>query len=131
MTQRCVSMLISLRIDVLQRDLDSLHQWSLDWQMQFNVDKCSVIHVGHGNKCSTYKLGNADLRSSDCEKDLGVIVDNNMKFSEQCSKSVKSANITLGLIRRTIKNKNKNVVIKLYKALVRPKLEYSALNWPK
>ena len=116
-------------IDVLQRDLDSLHQWSLDWQMQFNVDKCSVIHVGHGNKCSTYKLGNADLRSSDCEKDLGVIVDNNMKFSEQCSKSVKSANMTLGLIRRTIKNKNKNVVIKLYKALVRPKLEYCIQAW--
>jgi len=37
--------------------------------------------------------------------------------------------MTLGLIRRTIKNRNKNVVIKLYKALVRPKLEYCIQAW--
>ena len=36
----------------LQRDLDSLHEWATDWQMNFSVDKCAVMHVGHNNKCS-------------------------------------------------------------------------------
>ena len=28
----------------LQKDLDRLHSWSEEWQMQFNVDKYAVIH---------------------------------------------------------------------------------------
>lgn len=115
--------------ELLQQDLDRLHEWSKDWQMQFNTDKCSVIHVGSGNSKHNYKLGDVVLRSSDSERDLGVIVDSSMKFSEQCNKAVKSANSTLGLIKRTIKNKKRAIIVKLYKALVRPKLEYCVQAW--
>ena len=68
-------------------------------------------------------------RASDKERDLGVIVDSSMKFSEQCNTAIRSANSILGLIRRTITNKNKNIVVKLYKGLVRPKLEYCVQAW--
>ena len=30
----------------LQDDLNALLQWSKDWQMKFNVDKCKVMHFG-------------------------------------------------------------------------------------
>ena len=33
---------------VLQRDLDRLVNWSDDWPMRFNVDKCKVMHLGRG-----------------------------------------------------------------------------------
>ena len=56
-------------------------------------------------------------------------MDNNMKFNEQCNAAVRSANSTLGLIRRTIKYKRKDVIVRLYKALVRPKLEYCVQAW--
>ena len=49
----------------LQDDLNKLYNWSLEWQMQFNVDKCSVIHVGHRNLNNTYKLGNRELKFSE------------------------------------------------------------------
>jgi hypothetical protein len=113
----------------LQNDLDKLHQWSEDWQMQFNVDKCSVIHVGRNNKQNIYKLGDKNLRSSESERDLGIIVDNSIKFSEQCSAVIKAANSMLGLIRRTIMCKSKEILVRLYKALVRPKLEYCIQAW--
>ena len=29
-----------------QSMLSSLEQWSSDWQMMFNMDKCHVLHVG-------------------------------------------------------------------------------------
>ena len=37
------------------------------WQMQFDVDKCSVVHVGRTNPCSEYKMGDRALKSSDKE----------------------------------------------------------------
>ena len=97
--------------------------------MQFNIDKCSVIHLGKGNQQTNYKLGGKQLRSSECEKDLGVLVDSSMKFSEHCNEVAKQANSILGLISRTINNKNKDVIVKLYKALVRPKLDYCVQVW--
>ena len=39
------------------------------------------------------------------------------------------ANQILGMIKRNIKWKDKNNIIKLYKALVRPKLEYCVQAW--
>jgi len=98
----------------LQNDLNNLYKWSIDWQMQFNVDKFSVIHIGNKNLNNTYKLGNSNLRSSDKERDLGVIVDSGLKFADQCNKVVKEAYSTLGLIKRTIKFKSKNNILRLY-----------------
>ena len=113
----------------LQKDLDSLHNWSLEWQMEFNADKCSIIHLGHNNLQYNYSLGDKDLNNSICERDLGVLVDSNLKFSEHCNSVIKQANSTLGLIKRTIKNKDKYVISTLYKALVRPKLDYCVQAW--
>ena len=51
-----------------------------------------------------------------------------MKFTEQCNTAMKSANSMLGLIR-TVKNKRKDIILRLYKALVRQKLEYCIQAW--
>ena len=62
-------------ITALQNDLDKLHEWSVKWQMKFNIDKCVVIHVGSNNTSNRYVLGNQELKSSNKEKDLGVLID--------------------------------------------------------
>jgi ribonucleases P/MRP protein subunit RPP40 len=92
-------------------------------------DKCVIMHVGRSNSQFDYKLGDKLLKTTVKEKDLGVMVDSNMKFSEQCNSAIRNANSTLGLIRRTIKNKNKNIIVRLFKGLVRPKLEYCVQAW--
>ena len=33
-------------VERLRDDLRKLFQWAEDWQMMFNVDKCSVLHFG-------------------------------------------------------------------------------------
>ena len=60
---------------------------------------------------------------------LGILVDARLKFSEQCNKAANSANAVLGMIKRTITNKRKDIIVKLYKGLVRPKLEYCIQAW--
>ena len=65
------------------------------------------------------------VKAEDEEKDLGIIVAQNLKSSSQCVAPAKSANQTLGMISR----KDKEVMMRLYQTLVRPKLEYCVQAW--
>ena len=56
-----------------QRGLNSLKQWANDWQMEFNVDKCHIMHIGSNNKEFSYTMGGQDLQSSDFEKDIALV----------------------------------------------------------
>ena len=128
-TKMCKSVSSAEGVQKLRDDLVKLGNWADDWQMSFNTDKCSVIHLGNENLKHKYSLCGSVLRDSTKERDLGIIVDSSMKFTEQCNTAIKNANSTLGLIRRTIKYKSQNIITKLYKALVRPKLEYCVQAW--
>ena len=55
LASKCHSELITFarRVDTseldsigLQQDLQRLLDWSREWQMEFNVEKCKVIHIG-------------------------------------------------------------------------------------
>ena len=71
-------------VDRLREDLRILFKWSEDWQMAFNVDKCSVIHFGFNNNDSDLTLGGRLLEVHESEKDLGVMVQCNLKVDKQC-----------------------------------------------
>ena len=63
------------------------------------------------------------------EKDLGVIINKTFKVSSQCATAAKKSNQVFGMITRTFICRNKVLMMKLYKALVRPHLEYSIQAW--
>src|SRR6218665_2480268 len=64
------------------------------------------------------------LKVSEEERDLGVIMHRSAKPSKQCAEASKKANSTLGMISRTIVTRDKDTILRLYKSLVRPQLEY-------
>ena len=35
--------------EVLQRDLNTIREWAQKWKMEFNVDKCKIMHLGRLN----------------------------------------------------------------------------------
>src|SRR6218665_1113127 len=84
--------------DVLRR----MFRWSQDWQMPFNLEKCSVMHMGKRNQELSYEMGGKVLKVSEEERDLEVIMHRSAKPSRQCAEASKKANSTLGMIRRTI-----------------------------
>jgi len=47
--------------------------------MRFNVEKCKVINIGFRNREEQYALNGAPLSVIKQEKDLGVIVCQNLK----------------------------------------------------
>jgi hypothetical protein len=113
----------------LQEDLQKLCTWSTEWQMLFNNSKCSVIHFGYNNNRAEYRMGDDILEHKEEEKDLGIVVHQSLKPSQQCVKAAKKANKILGMISRNISFKSPFIITKLYKHLVRPQLEYAIQAW--
>ena len=81
----------------------------------------------HGQRI--YEMGDAVLGRTTQEKDLGVTFCADMKVSEQCRIAALKGNQILGLIRRIITYKEKQLIVPLYKAIVRPRLEYCIQAW--
>lgn len=119
----------SEEINRLRDDLNKLVDWSKEWLMLFNVDKCRVMHLGYGNKNAEYTMNGRCLQAVTEEVDLGVIVQNDLKCAKHCAKVVGQANRTLGLIKRTFGNFSADIVVQLYKSLIRPTLEYAVQAW--
>ena len=92
--------------------------------MLLNFGSCKCIHIGHGNIDEEYQMGDSVLGRTTQEKDLGVTFSADMKVSEQCGIAASKGNQILELIRRIIMYKEKQLIIALYKAIVRPHLEY-------
>ena len=113
----------------LQLDLSRMFGWSKDWMMLFNADKCGVMHIGAKNEREELRLDGALLKELSEEKDLGVIVQNDLKVNKQCIKAANSANRMLGMIKRNFVCKDKDVIMPLYKTLVRPHLDYCVQAW--
>ena len=47
--------------DILRKDLAKIQKWSHDWHMEFNNDKCQVMHIGKKKLNSQYLLNNNTL----------------------------------------------------------------------
>ena len=84
----------------LQTDLSNLEKWSKKWQLPFNESKCKVMHFGLKNQHQSYQLNDQTLIPSDKEKDLGVFVDDTLKFHIHAASASKKANQMLGIINR-------------------------------
>lgn len=113
----------------LKKDLQKIMSWSEMWQMKFNTSKCKVMHMGFGNRNEKYEMGGTELVEVTEEKDLGVVVSCDGKVAKQCAAVAKKGYQVLGLISRTFVCKKAVVMVKLYKSLVRPHLDYCVQAW--
>ena len=114
----------------LQEDINKLGELANKWQMSFNVDKCSVMHIGGQlARPINYNMSNQQLPTTDQQRDLGIIITKDLKWQKQTDKSCKTANRVLGLIARNFRYKNKELIHPLYKSLVHPHLEHAVQFW--
>ena len=113
----------------MQKDLDKLINWASDWQMEFNLDKCKVMHFGYDNRRKNYNMKGKNLQKVEEEKDLRVIISSDLKVAVQCGAAARKGYQVLGMISRTFTCKKKAIMVKLYKSLVRPHLDYCIQVW--
>ena len=130
----------------LQEDINTLSRWADEMQMSYNIDKCHTLHLGSRNKHHTYflpkitdikKTATAEsytitlhpLKNVKEEKDLGVIVDENLNFKSHISAKISKANSMIYLVKNCFKYLDAEMFKTLYKTLIRPHLEYASPIW--
>ena len=91
------------------------------------------MHLGKQENPSSYTMmsngSTVVLESTALEKDLGVNVDKDLNFENHIQIQTKKANQLLGMIRRTFTHLDNESLSLLYKAIVRPHLEYGNVVW--
>ena len=97
--------------------------------MAFNLDKCEVMHFGRSHQGRTYSVNGRVLGRVIEQRDLGVQVHSSLKVESQVDRVVKRAFGILGFIGQDIEYRNWDILLKLYKTLVRPHLEYCVQFW--
>ena len=102
--------------EILQKDIDALHMWSVQNKMKFNIAKCKVVPIappGKGlndlfNKIFPliyiyyYNLGSDELEFVESEKDLGILVTAKMSWDAQIDYIYSKSSSRLGLTKRAL-----------------------------
>ena len=109
-----------------------MYSWLTNSLLRFHPGKCYSINIHNKSKqhCHhNYKMNNKDLEKKSVIKDLGIILDDNLRFWNHIINKVNKANQIMGKNRRTMVHLNKHNFILLYKSLVLPHLEYGNVVW--
>ena len=96
----------------------------------FNQSKCKVLHTDIiATKCFDYTFNDNYLKISGQEKDFVIFTSNTLLWTDQISSSVSKANKLICWITRNLINKDRSVILPVYKTLIRPYLEYCVQLW--
>lgn len=125
---------ITTRLDcvALQTDIDSLLKWCHFNGMEANFSKCNVISFNRLRSpiMFDYTIGEEQLNRSTAVKDLGILIDNKLKFTEHISLTIAKAFAMVGFVKRNTQSFNDIYCLKaLYCSLIRSILEYGVQVW--
>ena len=98
--------------------------------LDLNFKKFCVIHYGIRNREFEYsmKINETErhlLEASSLERDLGVMMCNNLKWADHIQSVVSKANRAIGIIKNSFKRLDLIFLKYLYCSLVRPYLDYA------
>lgn len=116
----------------LQHDLDVLYKWSCSWQMDFNASKCKVLSItrSHDPIVFNYCMNGTPLEKVGSFKDLGVVVDETLSFTEHVNSTISKSSKVCGFIKRSLGfNAPTSVKLQLYLTLCRTVLDYGSVLW--
>lgn len=116
----------------IQADIDTLLNWCLLNGMEVNVRKCNVItfHRTRNATIFNYTMTSTSISRVSTVKDLGVLLDSKLNFSQHIAATTAKAFAMLGFIKRNTQQFEDVYCLKtLYCALVRSVLEYGVLIW--
>lgn len=118
--------------NLLQNDIDNIFNWCVKNKLDLNISKCCIVSYTRKSKplLNSYNINSISLLRNSSVKDLGVIFNSNLDFSEHIQFITTKAYKILGFLKRKTTNFTSLKALKvLYFGLVRPNLEYCTPIW--
>ena len=118
-------------ITEIQYDLNRLSEWCRRWRLNLNAEKCFFLHRKPNDSTNSpnYTINGVQLRRCSTATDLGITINENLKFHDQVDKACKRATKEINIIRRTFLSRSPQFLSNMYKMFVRPHLEYCTQVW--
>ena len=113
----------------LQKDLDRLDEWSKDWLLKFHPQKCKFMTIGKDDLNIKYMLKDQKLQKVKEEKDIGVIIDDQLDFESHISEKINKATEMFGLLQKSFNCLDRKTFTCLYKSMVKTHLDYTNSVW--
>ena len=111
----------SIHVLNCQRDINTLIEISRSWGLELNADKCSVLRFQRGNFdwrllgiLGWYYIDNSKIAFEANQRDLGVIVDENLKFHRHIQTVVNKASGMASNFLRSIVCRSREFMMSLY-----------------
>ena len=123
------------RISVIykQVSIDYISDWSVKWRLHFNHSKCVVMkfHSSSGSIFDYgYKIGSNFITSKDTHRDLGIILQTDLNWSNHYDHIYCKTYRLLSLLGRCFSSNNSiSTKKKLYISLVHSQLTYCSQIW--
>ena len=114
----------------LNKDLERISNWATQLKMNFNPDSTKqaqeVIFSRKVKKTVHPPLlfNNASVTRTSSHKHLGIILDNQLKFDDHIKMVFRKISKTIGLLRKLHNFVPRAALITIYKAFIRPHLDY-------
>ena len=117
----------------LQSELQAIYRWAHMNSMEFNNPKFECLRYGRNKDIkdnTSYKASSGErIEEKENVKDLGVIMSNDGTFKQQVNSVVATGSQLCGWVLRTFRTRQRLPMLTLWKALIRPKLEYCCQLW--
>lgn len=110
----------------IQCDLDYVSNWCIDNNMILNIEKCKILHFNKILPMTNYFIGRCVLQASECEKDLGIVVDDELSFDSHINSVVKKCFFVINQLFRSISSRDRSLFLRLYKCYVIPMILYGS-----
>ena len=117
--------------DFLQSDIDSETDWVHNNGLSFNIDKCSSMTFSkNGRVVHDYSISGTKINNATSIKDLGIIIDNKLSFSNHLQYIKTKANKTLYFLKFNSKHFDDFDAFRtLYYSYLFPILSYGSVIW--
>ena len=121
---------INISANELNNDLKKVSNWAFQWKMSFNPDpskQAQEVIFSRKLKRVTHPplfFNNANVSQRKSQKHLGIILDSKLKFEDHYKTVLSKTNRTIGLLRKLQNLLPREALTTIYKAFVRPHLDY-------
>ena len=111
---------------LIKRDLRSLCFWASNKGLQFNYNKCALLHYGQNNPLFTYTLGNHIISEVQSVTDLEILRTLDLSYKEHCNNLISHTNRLSAYSFCSFVCRNPKFLSCLFVAYIRPLLDYAS-----